>query len=555
MELENKLEDLQEELDDQAFQSSPAVSAAPSEPLPAEESKEPGFMSESIYEKLPPSTPAKTRKPKPKSKTAQSPSHPHTDNSERKSMPILHEHYEPGTMLKEIPAHNDTITALDFDAPFGTLVTAALDDTVRVWDLSLGRCMGFLEGHTASVRCIQVEDNIVATGSMDASIRLWDLSRAQYTPMDARASRGSEAEEEDDGLGFGNEDEDAPPPPPPSSMEDCPLFTLEAHVAEVTALHFKNDTLVSGSADKTLRQWDLVKGRCVQTLDVLWAAAQATASNTLDSASTWRPTGSSRVPDSSADFVGAIQCFETALACGTADGMVRLWDLRSGQVHRSLVGHTGAVTCLQFDDVHLVTGSADRSIRVGFFSCLKIISFTDTDTTFRSGIFAPGPFTMPTPTMHQSPRCSSTHAASSAPPAKMSSRCTIRLMDATGIVERESRLRRKGGSWALGALSSASGSRRGLWSREDGMVALGFGLVRVVVIVVSIERPWLYYYRWRNTTKQRIEMNICGDRLSTFGLLDSGLMVALLHSLKACSKEPIIVLRSIEVEYCGTGVR
>jgi division protein 1 len=59
-----------------------------------------------------------------------------------------------------------------------------------------------------------------------------------------------------------------------------------------------------------------------------------------------------------------VQVFDAALACGTADGMVRLWDLRSGQVHRSLVGHTGPVTCLQFDDVHLVTGSLDRSIRV-----------------------------------------------------------------------------------------------------------------------------------------------------------------------------------------------
>lgn len=42
--------------------------------------------------------------------------------------------------------------------------------------------------------------------------------------------------------------------------------------------------------------------------------------------------------------------------------------VRSGQVHRSLVGHTGAVTCLQFDDVHLVTGSLDRSIRVRFLN-------------------------------------------------------------------------------------------------------------------------------------------------------------------------------------------
>lgn len=273
-------------------------------------------------------------------------------------MPILHEHFEPGSSIREIQAHGDMITALDFDVPFGTMVTSALDDTVRVWDLNAGRCIGLLEGHAASVRALQVEDNIVATGSMDATIRLWDLSKARYDPQDNLASK-QEAEEEGD--------EDAEPEviiPPSGSMADCPLFTLEAHVDEVTALHFRGDTLISGSADKTLRQWDLEKGRCVQTLDVMWAAAQASA--TIGAGDhTWRQTG--RAPDSSADFVGALQVFDAALACGTADGMVRLWDLRSGQVHRSLVGHTGPVTCLQFDDVHLITGSLDRSIRVSAY--------------------------------------------------------------------------------------------------------------------------------------------------------------------------------------------
>ncbi|MCJ1365213.1 Mitochondrial fission protein [Acarospora aff. strigata] len=339
--VDNKIEDLKEELEDAAAlsQKSPTLATEPADATMIEEAgaADASFMSESIYEKL----------PSPKAKRHKT--------IRRKSMPILHEHFEPGSNIRELQAHNDMITALDFDVPFGTMVTAALDDTVRVWDLNLGRCMGLLEGHHASVRCLQVEDNIVATGSMDASIRLWDLSRAEYSPQDNRRD-----EEEDDGLGFENP-EDLPPPPPSSSMRDCPLFSLEAHVDEVTALHFRGDTLVSGSADKTLRQWDLVKGRCVQTLDVLWAAAQASA--TMNSADgQWRTTG--RLPDASADFVGALQCFDAALACGTADGMVRLWDLRSGQVHRSLVGHTGPVTCLQFDDVHLVTGSLDRSIRI-----------------------------------------------------------------------------------------------------------------------------------------------------------------------------------------------
>ena len=347
-ELDQNLEDMQEELDEAATVGHTATPPTEVDPELDHENIESdtkamstSFMSASIYEKIP-SPRAKRHKP-----------------IRRKSMPIRHEHFEPGTKIKELQAHNDMITALDFDAPFGTMVTSALDDTVRVWDLNLGRCIGLLEGHHASVRCLQVEDHIVATGSMDASIRLWDLSKAEFSLQDD-VSRGGEEEDYPEGLevqGFTN----GPPPPPISSMQDCPLFTLDAHVDEVTALHFRGDTLVSGSADKTLRQWDLVKGRCVQTLDVLWAAAQASATAS-SSDGQWRTSG--RLPDASADFVGALQCFDAALACGTADGMVRLWDLRSGQVHRSLVGHTGPVTCLQFDDIHLITGSLDRSIRV-----------------------------------------------------------------------------------------------------------------------------------------------------------------------------------------------
>ena len=350
LEVDNKLEDLLEELEDAAAlrksTTPPTEVAANSQngiPEP-QDNNSLSFMSASIYEKL----------PTPKTKRH--------GTLRKKSTPIRHEHFEPGSSIREFQAHNDMITALDFDAPFGTMVTAALDDTVRMWDLNLGRCIGLLEGHHASVRCLQVEDSIVATGSMDASIRLWDLSKADYQPR--------ETSEDIEGGGDENDMEEGSDPQNlenafmrthPPSLQDCPLFSLEAHVGEVTALYFRGDTLISGSADKTLRQWDLVKGRCVQTLDILWAAAQA-SSVTNHSDAQWRSTG--RLPDASADFVGALQCFDAALACGTADGMVRLWDLRSGQVHRSLVGHTGPVTSLQFDDAHLVTASLDRSVRV-----------------------------------------------------------------------------------------------------------------------------------------------------------------------------------------------
>jgi len=358
--VDNRIGDLQEEIEDaEALAKSPTTvpEGGESSPIAA------GFMTESIYGKI--QSPKRRRRP-----------------TRRTTSAVLHEHLKSGSKLKELSAHTDQITALDFDVPFGTMVTAALDDTIRVWDLNAGRCMGMLDGHLSSVRCLQVEDDIVATGSMDASIRLWDLSKAQYAPRDGNIHKnGSHAADEDDGLDFQNEG-DEPPPPPSTSMEDCPLFSLEAHVAEVTALHFRGNTLVSGSADKTIRQWDLEKGRCVQTLDVLWAAAQATTVSSTETGQ-WRQTG--RLPDANADFIGALQVFDAALACGTADGMVRLWDLRSGQVHRSLVGHTGPISALQFDDVHLVTASLDRSIRVSYVHLeLQMVKLT---WFFRYGIF------------------------------------------------------------------------------------------------------------------------------------------------------------------------
>jgi WD40 repeat protein len=38
--------------------------------------------------------------------------------------------------------------------------------------------------------------------------------------------------------------------------------------------------------------------------------------------------------------------------------------VRTGQAHRTLTGHTAPVTCLQFDENNIVTGSLDRTVRV-----------------------------------------------------------------------------------------------------------------------------------------------------------------------------------------------
>ena len=59
------------------------------------------------------------------------------------------------------------------------------------------------------------------------------------------------------------------------------------------------------------------------------------------------------------------------LVSGHADNTVRVWAVRSGQFEPvfTLYGHTGAVTCLEFDGFKIVSGSRDRTIKVRPSGC------------------------------------------------------------------------------------------------------------------------------------------------------------------------------------------
>ena len=135
---------------------------------------------------------------------------------------------------------------------------------------------------------------------------------------------------------------------------------------------------MTGACDKTLRQWDLATGQCVMTMDILWAISHPSTLVTghmpgFPVVGAAAAAGAFAVPtppyaDGSwelyQDFIGAVQSWEYALVSGSGDGAVRMWDMRTGQAHRTLLGHTGPVTCLQFDEIHVVSGSLDKSVRV-----------------------------------------------------------------------------------------------------------------------------------------------------------------------------------------------
>ncbi|KAJ7071370.1 WD40-repeat-containing domain protein [Mycena amicta] len=331
---------------------------------------------------------------------------PHTSRRRKGPafLPSEHDELPPGIAFMALEGHTTPLTALDFSEPYGTLVSASQDDAQpRVWDLFSGTEIGRLRGHTGSVKALQVEDTVCLTGGEDGNVRLWDLRRVDAEPADGWADEGelvtlSDVIEEDEEV---ERDPEAAPAGTriragkerATEREDCCARVLEGHTKAVTALYFEDDCLVTGASDKTLRQWDLTTGQCVMTMDILWAISHPQRSSTPGGilpnnlfSGAAASVGSFAVPkppyaDGSwemyEDFVGGVQFWGYGLVSGSGDGAVRMWDMRTGQAHRTLLGHSGPVTCVQFDEIHIASGSLDKTLRIwdlrtgGVFETLK----------------------------------------------------------------------------------------------------------------------------------------------------------------------------------------
>ncbi|KAI0638999.1 WD40 repeat-like protein [Trametes polyzona] len=316
-------------------------------------------------------------------------------------LPSEHDELPPGVAFMSLESHTTPITALDFSEPYGTLVSASQEDSQpRVWDLLTGEEVGRLRGHRGTIKCIQVEDNICLTGSEDGTVRVWDLRRVDE---DEEWEAGemlslSEIAEEDEsteggeGKANGIRQGESSRPSSVAEREGACIRVLEGHTKAVTAMYFEDECLVTGASDKTMRQWDLNTGQCVMTMDILWAISHPPTSapgaalpghlfpGAAAAAGTFAvptPPYADGTWEMYQDFVGAVQFWGYGLVSGSGDGAVRMWDMRTGQPHRTLLGHTGPVTCLQFDELHIVTGSLDKSIRIwdvrtgGIFETLK----------------------------------------------------------------------------------------------------------------------------------------------------------------------------------------
>ncbi|MEE6478162.1 hypothetical protein FKM82_011763 [Ascaphus truei] len=162
--------------------------------------------------------------------------------------------------------HSDAVLDLSWNKQIrNVLASASADNTIILWDMSLGKAAANLTLHTDKVQTVQFhpfEPQTLISGSYDKSAILYDCRSPQETHRIWRFSGQVERvtwnhfsprnflASTEDGFVYCLD-----------ARSDKPLFTLKAHDGEVSGLELSSQIkgcLVTSSADKHVKIWDIL---------------------------------------------------------------------------------------------------------------------------------------------------------------------------------------------------------------------------------------------------------------------------------------------------------
>jgi WD40 repeat protein len=314
---------------------------------------------------------------------------------------------ESGRCLRTLQGHTDGVLAVALSGDGRYALSGSGDRTLKLWRLTDGCCLCSLEGHTGAIYALDLtaDGRVALSGSGDRTLRLWRLhgewvapylvsqvlpsetALAAWTDFERALSQAQEAAAEGDSVRAAQWIREARSLPghggrpeamtlwsslyvslPRSALQggwEAKSFAL--HLDAVTTVCLSNDGsfALSGSADRTLRVWDVATGQCLRTLvghsaEITSACFSAdglyilsgSADRTLKlwTISTGQCLNSYQAHDDVVTSVSLSAGGHYALS-GSLDRTLRLWDLRTGQCLRTLEGHS--------DPIHSVSLSAD----------------------------------------------------------------------------------------------------------------------------------------------------------------------------------------------------
>lgn len=237
-----------------------------------------------------------------------------------------------GTLRHELTGHAAIVEALQFSPDGATIASASGSLTeprgeVFVWEVATGKRRLALEAHTAPVLRVAHGDGWLASASRDETVRIWE------------------------------------------TVSGRPLSVL-SHEKPVSALAVLGSSVISASGDE-VSVWDAKTGDRRFTLGGHGEGVLRLAACDAPVIVAGATRGTTRVWDAAAGALKmeiphpsetvALSPDGRVAATGHADGRVRLWDVAAGALTGELAGHTGPIAALTFsaDGTRLVSAAED----------------------------------------------------------------------------------------------------------------------------------------------------------------------------------------------------
>ena len=262
------------------------------------------------------------------------------------------------------------------------MATAGDDHYVRIWDAKTGELQKEFHAHDDWVRGAvfnPMSDQIVTIGQ-DGQIKIWNLASLGSPIMVRDKVIGArKLVFSPDGTKFAVSGFD-----PAVYCFDVNsqqlLYRFAAPSESMTALQFSPDAtlLAAGGRNGIVRIWRLdiggvvtnIKGdgRRVNALAFSPDGSQIALGTNGSRISIWNPRSGNMIsvlPERYGKTFALQYCGIGVLASGESDNVIRLWDLNGKREMTNLIGHTGTVSTLCFDEQlnSLISGSFDTTIR------------------------------------------------------------------------------------------------------------------------------------------------------------------------------------------------